>query len=68
MAWVELFKTAPRLKAMVGHQMKREAIVGASGNAMLSACAEIGEGMKWKVGDRRQAGMRAIGDKGNVIL
>ena len=53
---------------MVGHQMKREAIVGASGNAMLSACAEIGEGMKWKVGDRRQAGMRAIGDKGNVIL
>ena len=67
-ACVELFKTAPRLKGRVGHQMKREAIVGASGNAVVSSCAEMNEGMKRIVGDERQSGMRAIGDKGRLYF
>jgi hypothetical protein len=33
---------------------------------MLSTRAEIGEGMKRNVGDERQSGMWAIGDKGNA--
>ena len=67
-ACVELFKTDPDLKGRVGHQMKREAIVGASGNSMLSTRAEIGGGVKWKVGDERQSGMWASGYKGMLYF
>jgi hypothetical protein len=35
---------------------------------MLSACDEIGEGMKWKVGDGRQSGKWAIDDKGMLYF
>jgi hypothetical protein len=48
--------------------MKREAIVGASGNAVVSACDEKGEGMKWNVGDGRQSGMSAMSDKGMLYF
>ena len=48
--------------------MKREAIVGASGNSMLSTRAEIGDGMKWIVGDESQSGMSAMSDKGRLYF
>ena len=67
-ACVELFKTAPRLKARVGHHLKRSAILGLLGNAVVSSWVEIGDGVKWIVGDERQSGMRAIGDKGRLYF
>jgi hypothetical protein len=67
-ACVELFKTAPRLKGRVGHHLKRSAILGLLGNAVVSACAEIGGGVKWNVGDGRQAGKWAIDDKGMLYF
>jgi hypothetical protein len=64
-ACVELFKTDPDLKGRVGHHRKRSAILGLLGNAVVSSWVERGEGMKCRaVGDRSQAGMSAMSDKG----